>query len=70
VVMPGLSGPALARRLTEHHPSLRVLFMSGYTDAADEVRGPYLAGVPFLQKPFTAGTLAERVRLVLDAARK
>ena len=69
VVMTGLSGPELARRLTEYHPSLRVLFVSGYTEAADEVRGPYLSGVPFLQKPFTAGALAERVRVVLDSSR-
>ena len=66
IVMPGLSGPELAKRLTEQDPSLRVLFMSGYTEAADEAHGNYLAGVPFLQKPFTAGKLAERVRLVLD----
>ena len=68
MVMPGLGGPELARRLTEYYPSMRVLFMSGYTDAADEARGDYLAGVPFLQKPFTASTLAARVRHVLDTA--
>jgi signal transduction histidine kinase len=66
IVMPGLSGPELATRMTASDPALRVLFMSGYTDAADEARGNYLGGFPFLQKPFTAGKLAERVRLVLD----
>jgi signal transduction histidine kinase len=66
IVMPGLSGPELAQCLTEADPALRVLFISGYTEAADEAQGAYLAGVPFLQKPFTAGKLAERVRLVLD----
>jgi len=69
VVMPGQSGPELAHRLTEYYPSLRVLLMSGYTDAADEAQGAYLGGLPFLQKPFTAGQLAERVRLVLDTTR-
>jgi len=69
VVMPGESGPELAQRLTECYPALRVLLMSGYTDAADEAQGAYLGGLPFLQKPFTAGQLAERVRLVLDTAR-
>jgi len=69
VVMPGQSGPELARRLAEYYPSLRVLLMSGYTDAADEAQGAYLGGLPFLQKPFTASQLAERVRLVLDTAR-
>ena len=66
IVMPGLSGTELARRLTEQDPALRVLLISGYTDTADEAEGNYLSGVPFLQKPFTAGKLAERVRLVLD----
>jgi two-component system cell cycle sensor histidine kinase/response regulator CckA len=66
IVMPGLSGPELAKRMTAQDPALRVLFMSGYTGAADEAHGNYLAGVPLLQKPFTAGKLAERVRLVLD----
>jgi FixJ family two-component response regulator len=69
VVMPGQSGPELARRLAEYYPSLGVLLMSGYTDAADEAQGAYLGGLPFLQKPFTASQLAERVRLVLDTAR-
>jgi len=69
IVMPGISGPDLARRLTEYHPALRVLFISGYTDSADEAHGPYLAGVPFLQKPFTSRMLAERVRLVLDTSK-
>jgi CheY-like chemotaxis protein len=69
IVMPGLAGPDLARRLTEADPSLRVLFISGYTEAADEAQGAYLGGVPFLQKPFTAGKLAERVRVVLDTPR-
>jgi signal transduction histidine kinase len=68
IVMPGLSGPELAHRLTEKDPTLRVLYISGYTDAADEAHGPFLAGVPFLQKPFTAAKLAERVRLVLDTS--
>ena len=69
IVMPGLSGPELAERLRGYHPSLRVLFISGYTDAADEAHGAYLAGVPLLQKPFTSRTLAERVRLVLDTTK-
>jgi len=68
VVMPGISGPQLARQLTELHPSMRVLFISGYTGAADESEGASLAGFPFLQKPFTVGKLAEHVRSVLDTS--
>jgi signal transduction histidine kinase len=68
VVMPGLSGPNLAARLLQHTPHLRVLYMSGYTDDAASVHGNFWGGVPLLQKPFTPGALAERVRLALDAA--
>ncbi len=54
VVMRGRSGPALAARLRARRPDLRVLFMSGYSDA--EVRREHGIGpdVPIVQKPFTA----------------
>ena len=66
VMMPGLSGPNLAARLLRRNPTLRVLYMSGYAD--DEiVEGTSWEGVPLLQKPFTPGQLAERVRMTLDA---
>jgi CheY-like chemotaxis protein len=67
VVMPGLSGPNLAARLVQEQPDLRVLYMSGYTEEATAVHGAYLGGIPLLQKPFTPGQLAERVRMALDA---
>jgi two-component system cell cycle sensor histidine kinase/response regulator CckA len=66
VVMPGMSGPNLAARLTQQSPNLRVLYMSGYTDDATEVHGAFWGGVPLLQKPFTPSQLAERVRAALD----
>ncbi len=69
VIMPGLNGPALAEQLTERHPGLRVLYMSGYTEEADAkaVQDTALNGTLMLQKPFTPGKLAEHVRLALDA---
>jgi CheY-like chemotaxis protein len=67
VVMPGLSGPNLAARLLQNNPSLRVLYMSGYTDDAMPVHGKFWGGVPLLQKPFTPGQLAARVRLALNS---
>jgi DNA-binding NtrC family response regulator len=66
VVMPGMSGPNLAARLTQQMPNLRVLYMSGYTDDATEVHGAFWGGVPLLQKPFTPSQLAESVRMALD----
>ncbi len=67
VVMPGASGPELARRLTAERPSLQVLFVSGYPDDSPASAGMLEAGTAFLQKPFTADTLAHKVRSVLDA---
>jgi DNA-binding response OmpR family regulator len=68
IVMPGVSGPNLAARLLQLNPTMRVLYMSGYTEDAAAVHGNFWAGVPLLQKPFTPAALAERVRLALDAA--
>lgn len=68
VVMPGLSGPNLAARLLQQIPRLRVLYMSGYSEAAAAAHGTFGGSVPLLQKPFTSGQLAERVRVALDTA--
>jgi two-component system cell cycle sensor histidine kinase/response regulator CckA len=68
VVMPGLSGPNLAARLLQQNPSLRVLYISGYTDESSVVDGSFWGDIPLLQKPFTPAQLAERVRLALDTA--
>jgi PAS domain S-box-containing protein len=66
VVMPGEGGRALGERLAEEWPSLKVLYMSGYTD--DEIlrRGLVQSGTAFLEKPFTPARLAEAVRGMLD----
>jgi FixJ family two-component response regulator len=66
VVMPGMSGQALAGQLAQSRPGLKVLFMSGYTDNAIAHHGVLDAGIPFLQKPFNPIDLARKVRRVLD----
>jgi two-component system cell cycle sensor histidine kinase/response regulator CckA len=67
VVMPEMNGPALAQRLVAKKPELRILFISGYADAANPaaLSGPH---VGFLAKPFQASALTRAVRDLLDRA--
>jgi YesN/AraC family two-component response regulator len=65
VVMPGWSGVDLSDRLTESHPELKVLYMSGYTDDRLVHEGVLDPGTALLQKPFTPAMLARKVREVL-----
>jgi len=67
VVMPGISGPNLARRLAASHPGMKVLFLSGYTDEYIVRHHGLEPGIALLQKPFTTETLSRKVREVLDA---
>jgi two-component system cell cycle sensor histidine kinase/response regulator CckA len=67
VVMPGLSGPELARRITASSPRTRVLYVSGYTPNMIVKRGVLQPDVNFLPKPFTRKQLGDKVREVLDA---
>ena len=66
VVMREMSGPDLAQRLKKLRPQTRILFMSGYTDAAIVHQGILDPGIAFLPKPFTPSSLAGKVRQVLD----
>jgi PAS domain S-box-containing protein len=68
VVMPRLGGRALADQLRPRHPTMRVLFTSGYTDDAIVQHGVLEEGIHFLSKPFELEALARKVREVLDAA--
>ncbi len=66
LLLPGLAGPELVRRLEVRWPGLRIVLMSGYNEdesVRDVVAG---GGVNFLQKPFDMPTLAATIRLALD----
>ncbi len=66
VVMPKLNGRQLADRLASTRPTLRVLYMSGYTDDAVLRYGVHRnAGMALLQKPFTPIVLARKAHEVL-----
>lgn len=67
VVMPGLSGPDLARACVRLHPEMRVLYVSGYTGDAVMRLGMVEEDVAFLSKPFTRVELTLKVQEVLDA---
>lgn len=68
LVMPGMRGDDLARRAVAMRPGLHVLFMSGYSDQGPPTDlGPTAGRVDFIDKPFDAGTLLERMRELLAA---
>ncbi len=62
IVMPGMNGKALAERLSEQKPSLKIVFMSGYLP--EEIAEETLEGV-FFKKPFHPHEFLEKVREVL-----
>ena len=69
VVLPKMSGRALATRVSSLRPGVRILFMSGYTDDAIGQHGVLDRDVAFLQKPFHLTVMVRKVRDVLDQRR-
>ena len=67
VVMPGMGGRELARKLLLLRPAISVLYLSGYTEDAVVTRGALGPRTAFLQKPFTLQNLAKKVREVLHS---
>lgn len=66
VIMPKIGGADLADEILKLHPDMLVLYISGYTNDAIIRHGLMTSNVNFLQKPFTPGGLAIKVRQVLD----
>jgi PAS domain S-box-containing protein len=66
VMLPGMGGREISERLTAQRPSLRTLFISGYTEDSIVHRGELDPGVAFLSKPFTPDALGHAIREVLD----
>jgi PAS domain S-box-containing protein len=67
IILPGASGREIARQVVAARPSVRVLYMSGYTDELIVQHGVLEPGLAFLHKPFTGDTLARRIREVMAA---
>jgi PAS domain S-box-containing protein len=69
VVMPQMSGPEVAEKLTVVRPEIKVLYMSGYPDHPVFSQGGVKRDTAFLQKPFTPNVLTQKVREVLDGVK-
>lgn len=65
VVLPGMNGPLLAKKLKEKQPDLPVLYISGYTENAIAHHGVVDEGVELLQKPFTPKALVQRILAIM-----
>ncbi|MER8936923.1 response regulator, partial [Mesorhizobium opportunistum] len=66
VVMPEMSGREMVDQLKRTHPSLKVLYTTGYTRNAIVHNGTLDFGTELLTKPYTIDELAEKIRKVLD----
>jgi CheY-like chemotaxis protein len=67
MVMPGMNGRDLAKKLVSSYPEIRSLFMSGYTSNVIAHHGVLDDGIHFIQKPFSKHALASKVREVLGS---
>ncbi len=61
VIMPRMNGRALSEKLLTIHPSLRVLFASGYTENAIVHQGVLVEGLHYLPKPFNRHSLTAKL---------
>jgi CheY-like chemotaxis protein len=68
LILPGATGPAIAERLRQRAPGVKVLLMSGYAEHP-LLDAAHAAGEPCLVKPFELSTFSETVKqLLADAA--
>ena len=67
VVMRGMSGPELVTAVSESHPSVKTIFMSGYTGELIAQGQPAILKVPLLEKPFTRAALYKILDITLGS---
>jgi two-component system cell cycle sensor histidine kinase/response regulator CckA len=65
VILPGITGPELARQLKARMPAAKVLYVSGYPEAAIASYGIVAGDAAFIQKPYSPDLLVARVREIL-----
>ncbi len=68
VVMPQMTGKALAERIRQQRPGIRVLYMSGYPEDVVAYQGTLAEGVDLLQKPFNEESLLRAVQRLLTGS--
>lgn len=66
IMLPGVRGTTLAKKLSQQQPRMKILLTSGYLDSSESGETTMFENLPFLQTPFTSQTLREKVRSVLD----
>ncbi len=68
VMMPGLDGFAVAKRLAERRSSVPIVFLTARDTTEDKVRGLSLGGDDYMTKPFSVEELVARIRAILRRA--
>jgi signal transduction histidine kinase/ActR/RegA family two-component response regulator len=67
IVMPQMSGPALAERIKAVHPGMQILYVTGYSPDAVAKYGSFTVGVDLLEKPLNPDDVLRRVGEMLAA---
>jgi len=65
VVMPGMNGAILAQEMRGLRPDIRILYMSGYTDASITGEAVFAGDAAYIEKPFTSAALQEKVQAAI-----
>ena len=68
VIMPECTGTDLAHELSDLHPHMRVVYMSGYPGGAASRAGALGQGAAYLEKPFSPATLAEKIAIAMKGS--
>ncbi|MDX7954050.1 response regulator, partial [Lichenihabitans sp. Uapishka_5] len=68
VGMPGMNGRQLADAGRALRPDLRILYITGYAEAAVVSHGHLEPGMAVITKPFALDAVANKVKLLIDGA--
>ncbi|MEW6236363.1 MAG: ATP-binding protein [Candidatus Omnitrophota bacterium] len=66
VIMPGMSGRELSKRITAQRPEIRTIYISGYSEDVISHHGVLEPGTTLLKKPFANDVMLQEIRKVLD----